>query len=387
VTNTLITRRSVMTLAANAVAFNLTHKAIAQSAEPYKVGFLMPLTGGAGKLGAMMLEGSQLAVDEINGGGGIAGRKIELLQEDSQALARNGIDGFRKLVDVDRVPIIITGWTSVSVAIAPLATQSKTYLLSGSTASPAVRSVSPYFQSTSMYDDESVRVVLPYARNELKVGKLGIVTVISDLGAGLSASIKSAWEKLGGSGVVEEAHQAQESNFRPMLLKMMTANPDAIYITSSVGKQSAQIVRQARELGYTGYFLSFGAFEDPEVLTLGTKADKCVYTAPGFDAGSADPQTKMFVDRFHTRFAKIPNVHQANHYDLIQIFKEVAEPFAKAGKPLTGEAFRGAFMTQLPEYVGAGGRYRFNFADGSVIRSTVVKTVRDGAFVKIADPS
>lgn len=54
---------------------------------------------------------------------------------------------------------------------------------------------------------------------------------------------------------------------------------------------------------------------------------------------------------------------------------------------MTGEAFREAFMAQLPEYVGAGGRYRFNFSDGSVIRSTVVKTVRDGAFVKLADLS
>ena len=69
----------------------------------------MPLTGGFGKLGQMMLEGSQLAVDEINAEGS---RKIELIAEDSQALAKNGIDGFRKLAEVDKVPFVITGWTA-----------------------------------------------------------------------------------------------------------------------------------------------------------------------------------------------------------------------------------------------------------------------------------
>jgi hypothetical protein len=52
---------------------------------------------------------------------------------------------------------------------------------------------------------------------------------------------------------------------------------------------------------------------------------------------------------------------------------------------LTGQAFRTELTSKFPTYDGAAGRYRFNFADGSVLRSTVVKTVKDGAFVKVAD--
>lgn len=381
-----IDRRSFLAVTAAAASLGFAGRVWANS-PAFKVGFLMPLTGGAGKLGQMMLQGSQLAVEQVNAAGGIAGRPIELLPEDSQALARNGIDGFRKLVDINGVPVIITGWTSVSVAIAPLATQSKVYLLSGSTASPAVRGVSPYFQSTWMYDDESVRLILPYARHELKIGKLGVVRVISDLGAGLSAAIKRDWQKLGGSSIVEEEHQAQESNFRGLLLKMMAEKPDAMYITSSVGKQAAQIVRQARELGYEGYFLSFGALEDPEVLALGPKAEKCFYTAPAFDASSSDPNIKKFVEAFTAKFGSRPNVHQANHYDLIKLIQAASEPIEKAGKQTSGEALREAVMAKFPEYIGVAGRYRFDFKDGSVLRSTVVKTVRGGAFVKMADLS
>jgi hypothetical protein len=71
---------------ANSTAFSQTG---AQTS--FKLGFLMPLTGGSGKLGQMMLEGAQLAVEEINSAGK---RKIDLIPEDSQALAKNGIDGF-----------------------------------------------------------------------------------------------------------------------------------------------------------------------------------------------------------------------------------------------------------------------------------------------------
>ena len=118
-------RRSFLASTASVLgALSLEGTAFGQ-AQDLKVGFLMPLTGGAGRLGQMMLEGAQLAVEEVNLSGGVVGRKLELLSEDSQALARNGVDGFRKLVDVNSTQIIITGWTTVSLAIAPLASKIK----------------------------------------------------------------------------------------------------------------------------------------------------------------------------------------------------------------------------------------------------------------------
>jgi ABC-type branched-subunit amino acid transport system substrate-binding protein len=378
----MIDRRSVF-LGLSAAPF-LTRRALSEaaSAETYKVGFLMPLTGGSGKLGQMMLEGSQLAVDEINAAGS---RKIELIAEDSQALAKNGIDGFRKLAEVDKVPFVITGWTAVVAAIAPLATESKVYLLSASSASPALRSVSPYFQSTWMFDDETVRLILPYAAQKLNVAKLGLLTEVSDLGAALGASIKKEWSRLGKELSIEESFQSKETNFRPSLLKILATKPDAIYNTSSNGKLSAQVVRQARELGYEGIFLSYGAFEDPEILAIGKQAEKCFYTSPTFDTTAGNEATKKFVDAFTRKHGRPPNIHQANHYDLVQLFSAVAANLAREKTPLTGQAFRTELTSKFPTYDGAAGRYRFNFADGSVIRSTVVKTVKDGAFVKVAD--
>jgi branched-chain amino acid transport system substrate-binding protein len=379
------TRRAVLMGAAGMAMPLPLIRARAQTANPYDVGFLMPLTGGSGKLGNMMMAGATLAVDQINQANGIDGRPIRLLPEDSQALAKNGIDGYRKLVDVNGARVIITGWTAVVTAIAPLAQQDKAFLLSASTASPAVRGLSPYFQSTWMYADDSAEQILPYARNKLNVKKLAILTVVSDLGTGISKAVQKSWKALGGELTIEETHQIEESNFRAVMLKMIAAGPEAIYVTTSNGKQSAQIVKQARELAYKGYFVSYGAFEDPEILTIGDKADGSYFSTPAFDATAEDQRTRDFVKAFSAKFGSTPNVHQANHWDVIYLYAAVVRSLLKSGKEVSGENFRDGFKAQFRTYQGVGGDYAFNFDDGSVRRSEFVKTIKDGRFVKVAD--
>ena len=95
--------------------------------------------------------------------------------------------------------------------------------------------MSPYFQSTWMFDDETVRLILPYAAQKLNVAKLGLLTEVSDLGAALGASIKKEWSRLGKELSIEESFQSKETNFRPSLLKILATKPDAIYNTSSNG--------------------------------------------------------------------------------------------------------------------------------------------------------
>jgi branched-chain amino acid transport system substrate-binding protein len=283
------------------------------------------------------------------------------------------------------VEVIFTGWTAVVAAIAPMATESKVMLLSASTASPAVRGISPFFQSTWMFDDETVKLILPYAKDKLKVKSLAVLTVVSDLGTALAGAVKKDWQRIGGTIAAEEAHQPGEANFRPIMLKMLNAKPDGIYLTSSNGKQLAQIVRQARELGYKGIFLSYGAFEDPEVLTLGTQADGCYYSSPSYDSTQPPAQGKRFVEAFQKKHGRLPNVHQANHYDLVRIYDTVVAGLAKQNKPLTGATFREHMVATMPTYQGAGGLYQFNYKEGSVLRSSIVKVVRDGKFVKLDD--
>jgi branched-chain amino acid transport system substrate-binding protein len=81
------------------------------------IGAIFPLSGDAQRIGSMKKDGAELAVEEINADGGINGAKLAVIYEDSQAKAQTGISAFRKLVDVDRVPVIMSamsGWSGRS---------------------------------------------------------------------------------------------------------------------------------------------------------------------------------------------------------------------------------------------------------------------------------
>jgi branched-chain amino acid transport system substrate-binding protein len=97
--------------------------------EPIKIATLTPLTGAGGSYGPVMAKVAKAVVDEVNGAGGVLGRKIVLVSEDDQTNPDAGVRAARKLIDVDKVSAIVGTWASaVTTAVAPLCWESKTFL-------------------------------------------------------------------------------------------------------------------------------------------------------------------------------------------------------------------------------------------------------------------
>ena len=94
-----------------------------------RLGVLTPLTGAGGFDGPRMLKAMQAVAAEVNAAGGLLGRKIELVVEDDQTNPEAAVRAARKLVDVDKVPVIMGTWASaVTTAVAPVCWESKTFL-------------------------------------------------------------------------------------------------------------------------------------------------------------------------------------------------------------------------------------------------------------------
>ena len=103
-------------------------RALAQGG-PIKLGTLTPLTGAGGNYGPTMLKAMQWVVGEVNAGGGIGGRQVQLVSEDGQTNPDAAVRAARKLIDVDKVAAIMGTWaSSVTTAVAPLCWESKTFL-------------------------------------------------------------------------------------------------------------------------------------------------------------------------------------------------------------------------------------------------------------------
>ena len=119
------TRRAFLQATAAAAAPAIGH---AQNA-PLTLGVLTPLTGAGSFDGPRMLKAMQAVADDINAAGGVLGRKVELTVEDTETNPEAAVRAAHKLVDVDKVPVIMGTWASaVTTAVAPVCWESKTFL-------------------------------------------------------------------------------------------------------------------------------------------------------------------------------------------------------------------------------------------------------------------
>src|SRR3954464_10711808 len=127
-TDRRLDRRRLLGGAAALAALPALPRALAQGA-PIRIGTLTPLTGAGGPYGPVMVKAVKAVVDQVNAAGGVLGRKIELVSEDDQTNPEAGVRAARKLIDVDKVSAILGTWASaVTMAVAPLCWESKTFL-------------------------------------------------------------------------------------------------------------------------------------------------------------------------------------------------------------------------------------------------------------------
>jgi branched-chain amino acid transport system substrate-binding protein len=121
-------RAALLGAAALAAPLATPHLARGQGAK-LRLGVLTPLTGAGAFDGPRMLKAMQAVATEVNAVGGVLGRQIELVVEDDETNPEAAVRAARKLIDVEKVPVIMGTWASaVTTAVAPVCWESKTFL-------------------------------------------------------------------------------------------------------------------------------------------------------------------------------------------------------------------------------------------------------------------
>ncbi len=122
-----VTRRTALLAAGAALA---GPRALRAQAAPVPLAALVPLTGAGGSYGPSMAAAAKAVVDQVNAGGGVLGRPIELRVLDDQTNPEAGVRAARQLIDVDHAAAIVGTWaSSVTTAVAPLCWESRTFLM------------------------------------------------------------------------------------------------------------------------------------------------------------------------------------------------------------------------------------------------------------------
>ena len=224
----------------------------AMSPDPFRVGVMDSLTGVGESYGNPIVNAKQLAVDEINARGGVNGRPLELVIEDSKCNAADAITAYRKLTDVDGVKIILgTTCSGAMLGAAPLAVEDEVVMFSPSATNPDISVAGDYIFRTAI-SDAQLGVDTGNAMWADGVRKLATITETTDYAEGVRRTSVAQFEMLGGEVVAEERYASDVTDFRSQLTKLINANPDAIHLAAQGELPGGTIIKQSRELGYNG---------------------------------------------------------------------------------------------------------------------------------------
>jgi branched-chain amino acid transport system substrate-binding protein len=278
-----------------------------QERAPLKVGVVLPLTGAYQKFGEIQKNAFLMGTEEINAGGGVNGRPIELLIEDDKSKIDFGRSAAEKLILRDKVVVLTGGYSSdVTFAMAAVAQNRKVPLLITSGAADEITEQSAdYVFRLSQPVSEYERSLIKFLQQVVKPEGVVILYEKTLFGeSGSRAFAKQAFE-LDWKTLLNEGCEAGTRDFRALLGKAKSANPDVVYMISNDEEEAALLVQQAKGLGFKPkVFVGAAAgFTLPEFCKLAGDAAENVYTLTLWTPQVPYPGAKEYHSNYMKKFA------------------------------------------------------------------------------------
>ena len=301
-------------------------------AQDIKIGTLFPLSGRIAVLGDVFNTGVNLAVDHLNADKMLSG-KLSIVAEDSQGAPQQGVIGMSKLVNVDKVPYVMSGVTGVLKAIAPIGQRANVVTVNGGGVGPDLAELGPYAWNVIPLATIQVQELIPFMVKDRGLKRFVIVYLDDPTGEGLRKALEKELPKVGGELVEALSIPVGSQQFSGIAAKVRAARPDAIFL-GSVGPQQVQLVKQLRDNGVTQQLATYYTLPELDALP---EAKGMYYTSQVVDWESKDPLTRRFVTDFKARYNRNPDTTAANYYNAVRLFGALASELQKQGKPINAE--------------------------------------------------
>src|SRR5260221_2357637 len=286
-----------------------------QRSNEVTIGSVLALTGSASVWGQNTRNGMELALQEVNSAGGIDGKKIRIVYEDSRSEPKSAVDALQKVISADRVPVVIGDIASSNVlAMAPVAEKVKVVLISPGASNPELSFSGEYIYRNFPSDALEGKVDADYAHGQLGWKTIGVINVKNAYGEGVSRVSKQSFAALGGQVVLDDSFEQGAIDFRSLVTKLKNTTTDGTFL-AGYPDEMAKLLIQAKEVGVKTRFLSTQAFDDPQVLKIaGHAADGVVFSTPA-PPSEPDPIVAAFRQNYKHRLGKDPGLMSDTEYD------------------------------------------------------------------------
>ncbi len=303
-TKKLLTVLTIICLSATAALAETGTKA------PIKIGAIYGFTGFSNIWSAQARRGIEMARDEINNAGGINGRPLEIIFEDSQTTPRGAVTAFNKLAHTDRVSAIVGDIISfVTLPLVPLAQNNKIVLITPSIFNSDLPANSDYFFTTCPRKESIKPPVERFFALNADVKKVAIICADNTWGRTYLDIWREAAKTSNVEIVDENCISDYSSDMRSEILRAKSKQPDAVIVAFAIDRA----IRKMRELKFS-----------PKILTT-SDLDEAIHNR-GFPAADAEGvyfadwlAAESFRRRFSERFNDAPIMAPQNSYEAVKI--------------------------------------------------------------------
>ncbi|MGI6038341.1 MAG: ABC transporter substrate-binding protein [Limnochordia bacterium] len=340
-----------------------------------RIGVLAATTGPNATYGRSLNSGAQLAVEEINAAGGVAGYTFELVSEDSQHEPAAATTAAQRMIYGHKVDVILGDAASTNVfAIEPLVQREGIINIAMGSATRLTQreNPNPWLVRVREYDLLTARVMVNYLVDILGIEKIGILHMTEQFGVGGRDDIVASLAERGMKPVAIEAHNPGDRDLTGQLLNMRRAGVEAIVSFSAV-PEMALLCRQARQLIPNAKLVLSSVGATKGFLDIAGEHANGALSVAAYSEHNDDPKVQEFISNFEKRYGERPfDFFVALAYDSVYLLAEAVE---KAGTN-DRKAIRAAF-DQIQGYPGATGLSYYLTPDGQALHELFVVEIQD----------
>ena len=301
------------------------------------------MTGSESTFGQATHKGIMLAVEAANKAGGVKGKQIKVMSEDTQGKSDESVTVVTKLITQHKATVLLGEVASSrSIAAGAIAQKYMIPMISPSSTNPKVTQIGDYIFRVCFIDPFQGAVMAKFAINNLKLKTAAVFRdQKSDYSVGLSTFFAEEFKKLGGQVVLDTAYSSGDVDFKSQLTSIKTKKADLLFVPGYY-TEVGLIARQARELNYAGVLLGGDGWDSEKLTEIGGKAIIGGYFSNHYSPDDKNPVVQNFVKTYKARFnGEVPNGLAAMGYDAAL----VAIDASKRAADLSPKAIRDAVAT------------------------------------------
>nr|WP_315463785.1 ABC transporter substrate-binding protein [uncultured Rhodoferax sp.] len=320
------------------------------------LGSIQDLSGPLAGFGKQARAGMLLAVDEINEQGGIHGRKLKLLVEDSGYDPKKAVLAAQKLVNQDKI-FMMMGHIGTSQNMAAMPVQFEKNVINFFPITAAREMYEPFhklkYAFAATYYDQ-MRLAVPKLVKEKGAKKVCALYQDDDFGLEVLKGTEDGLKTIGQEVAEKTSYKRGATDFSSQVSKLQASACDFV-VLGTIIRETIGAIGTARKLGYNPTFIGSSAAYTDLIHKIGGKAMDGLYATMTVQNPYTDEQTpsiRFWANKYKTKFNEDPTVFSVYGYMIINTFATVAN---KAGKNLSTDSYIKVMdsLTIPPDMFGA----------------------------------